>query len=55
MRRLKLRLSQEAMAKLLGIDMSTYQRWETGGTSPRLVDMDRVDALLDELEFGKAE
>lgn len=48
--------TQQEMARLLGVDQSTYSRWENNATTIRQEDLDRIAAILRmraETLFGK--
>jgi len=44
-------LTQEAVARQLGVSVKTVGRWVGGKTEPRLRDLRRIKDLFDELPF----
>lgn len=50
--RLKLRRSQEAIAKMLGVTHATYNRWENGHATPLPDRRDKLWRLIQLAEKG---
>ncbi len=44
----RLKLSQEAFARLIGVSMQTVNRWENGRFKPSLMAMEKINTLLNQ-------
>jgi putative transcriptional regulator len=44
--RLKLNLTQEEMAHLVGVAFSTWSQWENGHRSPRKIYIEKIQRLI---------